>query len=262
VEAVVDEQATREGIWDVLNSHLLENTKIKPGDAVVIYYAGHGTVYPANRFRPRVRDHVEAILPIDRGEKKDGKMVPDIFDFELKGFLKRLNKSRTRNITVVFDCCYSGSMTRSTNNFRGNQQAGLENITSVHNPQSGPVAGQRDKLEEPSVKVRWSFPLVEIPPEMKELYYTERTSSLTSTKDLSTHVCIAACQDSEYAWEHRNEGAFTRLLLMRLAQLPISSTSYAQLEESFRGELTRQEPVIYGNTELKQSILFQIGASP
>jgi hypothetical protein len=213
---LLDEEATRNRIFHTLNTHLLENTKISRGDPVMIYFAGHGAVYPAHRFSNWDEGYVEAILPVDRGQTKDGEMVPDINDFELKKFFKQLNKKRTGNITVILDCAFSGGATR-------------------HLDKSKSLEGARSAV-----------PLLDIPDIIKKSYLSERKLILQSKEDTSTHVILAACQDHQYAWEYRDEGAFTSLLLRVFNRLPLSSTSYAQLEDSFRGQLARQEPVVYG----------------
>jgi hypothetical protein len=241
VKVVLDEQATREGIFRTLSNHLLENTSIKPGDPIVIYYAGHGTVYPANRFRHRDRGYVEAILPIDRDEQlANGERIPDIYDFELWKFLRQLNEKRTRNVTFISDCCHSGGATRSWSESAVSQREGNGSF----------------------MQVRRTGTVTDIPSYIKELYCSERDLVLQSKEDTITHVHIAACQDYESAWGNRNEGMFTKLLLCQFDELPLMITSYEQLEETFRDQLPRQHPVIYGRTDLKRCLLFQIVASP
>jgi uncharacterized protein (DUF2267 family) len=226
VVTLLDEEATRENIFEALNSHLLKNKRINRGDPVVIYYAGNGAVYPASRFRIEDEGYVEAILPVDRGQYKDGRMVPDIHDFELGDFLKRLSEKRTGNITVVFDSCtYS-------------------------------VAVRREIANGPPGKVRGANPLADIPSDIRELYRSKRDSLLRPKDHSSPHVYISACQDYEYAWEDQNEGMFTKLLLRLLNQLSLSSLSYEQLEEAFHDRIPRQQPVIYGTS--KRDLLFRI----
>jgi hypothetical protein len=223
-----DKAATRDGIFHALNTHLLWNTGINRGDPVVIYFAGHGASYPASHFGTDDTRRVEAILPVDRGQNgKDG-IISDIHDFELEKFLRELNAERTGNITVILDSCHSGGATRQVNQLRRNK------------PDLLPV----------------------IHPEIIDIYNSERNSLLQSEIDESTHICIAACRDYEYAWENYGGGMFTKLLLRLLQSLPMSSTTYAQLEESLLSqlsiELSRQHPVIYGSA--KQSLLFRIGS--
>jgi Caspase domain len=248
VKTLLDEDATREGIWNTLNIHLLENPNIGPRDPVVIYFAGHGTIYPAGRFTGKYseRGYVEAILPVDRGLQKDGEIIPDIYDFELRNFLRRLNMERTKNITLIFDCCHSQSMSR-----------GLEDSQSADKKGRGKCNSHSHRGDS---RVRSMSPITDIPPKIKALYLSERDSLLKSKAETWTHVMLAACRDNEFAWEDRNEGMFTKLLLCQFEELPILNTSYEDLEKRLDG-LPRQHPVIYGSPELKGSLLFQIGAS-
>jgi Caspase domain len=181
---------------------------------------------------------------VDRGTQAKSEFIPDIHDFEIRKFLKRLNEERTKNITVIFDCCHSGSMTRGIDESNSSESVRLGNHNSCSNPHNA----------------RMAPPIDHIPSKIKDLYLSERDLALQSKSAISTHVCMAACRDDELAWEDRNEGMFTKLLLCKLDELPLLSTSYEELEKRF-DQLPRQHPIIYASPELKRSLLFQIGTN-
>ncbi|EIM87035.1 uncharacterized protein STEHIDRAFT_56298, partial [Stereum hirsutum FP-91666 SS1] len=112
-----DSAATRSNILSSFASHLLNNDDIKHGDPILVYFAGHGTHY---LMRPREREkydtddgNYEAICPHDRGcIDPDGKKVRDIRDSTLGKMLLDLSLAKGNNITVILDCCHSGSGTR------------------------------------------------------------------------------------------------------------------------------------------------------
>jgi hypothetical protein len=100
-----DEEATREAILSELRS-LVEATN--RDDVVVIHYAGHGSqVTDREGDEPDGMD--ETILPHDTGRAPDENR--DITDDEIHEFLLQLGE-KTPFITLIFDCCHSGTITR------------------------------------------------------------------------------------------------------------------------------------------------------
>ncbi|KAG4252878.1 hypothetical protein FPRO03_08327 [Fusarium proliferatum] len=127
-----DQEASRKGILD---SWRLINSKCQPDDTLVIYYSGHGGIVedsskqePGNEagvegvkhtpwryqflvpidFRPdentHVGDEVEAVIESE-------KEFTGILDVEVKQLRAEASR-RTRNVTIILDCCHSGAMSR------------------------------------------------------------------------------------------------------------------------------------------------------
>jgi len=103
IRVLEEDKASRNGILQGL-SDLTE--KSKKGDIVFVYYSGHGSQV-RNTMSPEKNDFFdEAIVPSDA---IDGAKY--IRDKELAAvFNQMLDKGLL--LTVVFDCCHSGSMTR------------------------------------------------------------------------------------------------------------------------------------------------------
>jgi hypothetical protein len=97
-------QAKRDAIIQAFRSHLIGRSGA--GTVAVFYYAGHGS-----QMRDAGNDEDdgldETIVPQD--SRKPG--VYDLTDDELNGLLTELT-ARTKNVTVVLDCCHSGDGTR------------------------------------------------------------------------------------------------------------------------------------------------------
>jgi hypothetical protein len=110
VETLLGPRATRAGIlaaWDAIAAGA------RPDDAVAIYYAGHGalvlnTERQARRFE--LPASFRAICPTDYGESTDDDFR-GISSFELSIKLAAVT-AKTRNVTVILDCCYSGHLCR------------------------------------------------------------------------------------------------------------------------------------------------------
>src|SRR5207249_1910247 len=107
VTTLLNEQATRDGILAALDAL---TAAAGPGDVVVIHFSGHGS-----QIRDRERDEPdgwdETIVPSDSGRVPDPNR--DITDDEIYLRLRALAGRQTANITLLFDCCNSGTITRA-----------------------------------------------------------------------------------------------------------------------------------------------------
>lgn len=102
-----DDQATCDGILAGMES-LVEKTN--DGDIVVMVYSGHGSQRTdLEGDEPDGLD--ETIVPYDSG--RDPKENRDITDDMIHDWLVRLC-AKTDNVTLIFDCCHSATMTRDT----------------------------------------------------------------------------------------------------------------------------------------------------
>ncbi|KAJ7016293.1 hypothetical protein C8F04DRAFT_1163119 [Mycena alexandri] len=110
--------------WTIFHSHLIENTNINPGDAIIFYFAGHGSRVTAPTGWESNDDLIETICPHDQrisvNEVVQG--VPGIPDVTIAALLRELARCKGNNITVILDCCHSGDIdkdiwTRDSSNF-------------------------------------------------------------------------------------------------------------------------------------------------
>jgi hypothetical protein len=109
VHVLLDSQATRAGILREMER--VAERASDPGDVVVVYYSGHGSW-------PRDPDGDEQ--RVTPGDTADEALVPwDADDFQAAGELilddqihDWLRRIGTRNVTIVVDACYSGTLSR------------------------------------------------------------------------------------------------------------------------------------------------------
>ncbi|PBK92297.1 hypothetical protein ARMGADRAFT_1081075 [Armillaria gallica] len=116
-------------ILSVLHS-LINNNEIKHGDPIIIFAARHGFCYPMSDDNDNDNDndpdhegghdcesppkYVKAFCPIDHDTlDSNDDPVPDISDWELNTILSVLSCAKGHRITVLLDCCYAGSITRT-----------------------------------------------------------------------------------------------------------------------------------------------------
>ncbi|KAI0309848.1 hypothetical protein OF83DRAFT_1071404, partial [Amylostereum chailletii] len=107
-------EATRENIKECIRG-LATHPDIKKGDPILIFYAGHGSEAVPPRGWPAggPNKKIQMLVPYDfipsTVLSERGQGIPDI---TLSVLLTRIAKAKGDNITVILDCCYSGSGTR------------------------------------------------------------------------------------------------------------------------------------------------------
>lgn len=115
-------EATREGILAGIRQLIAET---QAGDAVVLYYSGHGGLVANPRHRPVVRDgrstegateprNFQFIVPTDLTRER----FAGVLSAELAALIAELT-TRTVNVTTIFDCCHSAKMVRGEFRPRG-----------------------------------------------------------------------------------------------------------------------------------------------
>ncbi|KAG6899196.1 hypothetical protein C0993_012399 [Termitomyces sp. T159_Od127] len=99
---------------------LADNSAISKDDPILIYYAGHGaeTDPPDHRWATSSENRkVQMLLPHDfvkNPERSEGIRGQGILDMTISKILSTIAENKSNNITVIFDCCHSGSGTRAT----------------------------------------------------------------------------------------------------------------------------------------------------
>ncbi len=104
ISILQNERATRANILTALEHWLVGSTK--PGDKVVFYYSGHG-----GQVRDTDGDEQdgldETLAPFDTDENQGNQITDD----EFSAVLARLSD---RDVTVIFDSCHSGTISRGS----------------------------------------------------------------------------------------------------------------------------------------------------
>lgn len=180
VLTLINEQATRANVVAAFRDHL---GQAGPGDTVLIYYSGHGSQNTtAVEFQSSTPDKRE------EGWVLYDSRLPgnyDLADKEIALLLETLGR-RNPEIVVVADSCHSGSVTRSTEDFKGWKPRfipGSKEPRPLESYLDGAYLqyrNQRDQLEPPRTR----------------------------------QILFSACANSEVAWESDEKcGVFTRALI-------------------------------------------------
>jgi caspase domain-containing protein len=192
----------------------LGSDAVSPGDRVFIYYAGHGSraaVITATGHAV----HREALVPVDAyRERADPGLL---FDFELTALLAAIT-TRTRNVTIILDCCHCAGATRH----------GAE------------ATAQRARFHALSGDPDWRAALPD--PERAEI------GGHTLSRGLGGCHVIAACLAHERAHEELRDGVthglLTRALIHALhgAAGDLHAVSWRQIWQAMRAEVEDRSP--------------------
>lgn len=170
----IGSNATRDGIlaaWQAIIS------ATSAADAVVIYYSGHGSYVKFEpdewEYHPR-RDSAKYIVPTDIEQSTEDDFR-GILDIELSCKLRDTTE-RTRNVTLILDCCFSGRMVRGPSN-------GIKLVSKY-----------------------WSTSeKYNIPKHAKGLRLDERNPGELLVEGNPNAVRIAAAASTEFAYEYENQ---------------------------------------------------------
>jgi hypothetical protein len=204
----------------------------KAGDIVYIHYSGHGarvkTSYPDLKGQNGLD---EAIVPLDIG--CGGQYLRDV---EIAILLNAMTNNKLI-VTVVLDCCHSGSITRSPGD---PQPRGIEQIDALAND-----SHQRTAIQIPEDQ----------PELMNSLKTTYRTVGREVWWDPRGYELFAACHLGKQAYEKCYQdghwhGVLTYNLLASL-KLGGANLTHGMLEQRLTAKVTQEQslqtPIFAGN---------------
>ncbi|KZV67675.1 hypothetical protein PENSPDRAFT_754732 [Peniophora sp. CONT] len=212
-----DENATRAAIVGNLRAlSSMRRGHIGPGssepvsrdDPFLIYYAGHGASGPAPDGWVTETDKISMLVPHDGSAGGSQEEVTrNIPDRAIGALLHELAEVRGDNITVIFDCCYSGSGTRESERDTPRMERGFELDEGTMVPST---------LDE----------------DIWGKVYEGRASGIPSglvQSGTRSHVLLAACGENEKAYEGYQRGIFTQVLLEELRKVKADKITYRDL---------------------------------
>ncbi|KAK0470741.1 caspase domain-containing protein [Armillaria novae-zelandiae] len=217
---------------------LATDSQIECGDNIIIFFSGHGTSYsfsedpqgadgiPDARRSSRFASPIEALCPADRGKPDDwGVPIPDISDREINGILHQISRNKGHQITVILDCCHSGSATRDI-------QAEVE-VKRV-----APLGSPEEMLNTAQESLSGY-------PDYQDVF------SEGWRPDNSSHVTLAACSGFQFAVETLVKGVYNGVFTRSLVDTLRSGyckkeTTYVDLNGALPWSLL-QRPVVTGD---------------
>ncbi len=226
---LVDSQASRASIRQALIA--LSDKVQSANDVVVVYYSGHGTQVPD--LDGDEDDGVdEALVPWDVVNIRDPHQV--ILDDSLGVWLGAL---RTRNVTVIVDACFSGTITRSL---------------GEEHPRGAPPLASANARPRPMAPESSADAIGTVRRDLKEIPFTVLTAA--AANELAV----------ELPWpdlDNRYSGVFTYALTRLLDEAAGSAIRYDAFIGLVRDDVrrwTRQTPQLEGSADARASRLFSV----
>ncbi|KAA1471784.1 hypothetical protein DENSPDRAFT_135841 [Dentipellis sp. KUC8613] len=202
---LLDEKATKRTIEDKFVSHLVSNPAIQSGDAILIYFAGHGTSVAApDGWCKNNALHTQILCPYDYDTKGKGGRVSGISDWSMHAMLHDLCQAKGDNITLLLDCCFSPARSR------------LNTLT------------RRCTRWTPTTKVTADDLYAGLWPGAQALKVPGHGQGFYQ-KTATTHVALLASSLGERAMEDKEGGRFTVALLEAKDSVQLHRTSCAEL---------------------------------
>ncbi|RXW17707.1 hypothetical protein EST38_g8147 [Candolleomyces aberdarensis] len=196
--------ATRGEIIAAFNG-LRNNPRIKPNDPILIYFAGHGGE-SGNSSAPKT----QSLIPVDFSPKK----VYPIPDRTVAALINGIAQKHGNNITVILDCCHSGSGTHGGSNDESTVRGCQLDDDAI------PDHLDRDILEDSPADTRGLS-----------------IAKGFAVKDMHSHILLAACSANELAREDAVKrgqdsdarGRFTFALLDLLRSVSPNQITYGDV---------------------------------
>jgi hypothetical protein len=204
---LLDNHATKQRIEDAFTEHLVNNSSIERGDALLIYFAGHGSCLtaPQDWYQHHSRTEiVEVLCPYDHDTKSTEGRIAGISSRSFNAMIEELATSKGNNITVFLDCCFS------------------------------PIQTTANILDRSIT--RWTRTVKTVPEDLyRGLWPSARGRPLSSKlgflQPSGSYTLFAACSAGEKAQEGKEGGRLTVSFLHAVPDLPLHRTSYVQLIE-------------------------------
>ncbi|KAH6913890.1 caspase domain-containing protein [Coprinopsis sp. MPI-PUGE-AT-0042] len=208
IKVLLDNQATKENIECAFMDHLVNNSSIQHGDAILVYFAGHGSHVPAPRdwyHGMRKQRTVEVLCTYDH-DIRDAQglgRIAGLSDRSVHAMLNDLAEAKGDNIAFIVDSCFNPSQTP-------------ENIRERSRTRWTPTAkATGDDL------YRGLWPSARADLQQSRFGFLEPSPT--------NYVVLAACSPGNIAVEGREGGHFTAAFLQAAAAVPLHRTSYVDL---------------------------------
>ena len=210
LKILTDEEATYDNIVTSFRDHLGQAGK---GDVALFYFSGHGVQEKISK------EFIDVFGKVEADGKNEALVCHDSYtpgvwalaDKEINALLADIAKDSGPHITVILDCCHSGSGTRNTD-----------------------LLGAKARLARPEF-------VTDRPLDSYCFYEKSHDIGMAiELPDAAPHVVISACEDRELAYElpfGRKQRGILSYNLIKTLEACNADISYAQLQNRVRAKV-------------------------
>ncbi|KIM78106.1 hypothetical protein PILCRDRAFT_603652 [Piloderma croceum F 1598] len=240
IRVLLDEQASRSAI--IAAFHDVQNDdRIARDEPIFIFYAGHGgeLAAPEGWEAGGPGRLIQTMIPQDYGEAM-GHEVHSIPDRTIAALIDGIAENKGNNITVVFDCCHAGSLSRDAVN------PAIWSKTVSHRSRTVML---EDKLVEDLDRNIWQ----------RKTSAGSKIAAGFVQKGLKSHVLLAACSALQKAREDERGGYFTSAFLALAQKEGVDKLVYSDVLYRM-DQILGQDPQCEGHYQNR--IFFDAKAPP
>ncbi|KAF7293005.1 hypothetical protein MIND_01199800 [Mycena indigotica] len=220
---LLDKHATKDNIEKAFLRHLVNNVAIQHGDAIIIYFAGHGSTVaaPEGWFYPGSRGGTaEVLCSYDFGQRN----VVGLSDRSLQSMIEELSKVKGDNIAVILDSCFAPVQSPTNVRARSQTRWTPSGKLTAKDLVTGLWEGAQKKPYPRGVG-----------------FYNAKSAAYT---------LLSACSKGEKAMESKDGGKFTSAFLETVRETPLHSASYSSLLQHILAKIKEyQRPFFSGATK-------------
>ncbi|PPR00906.1 hypothetical protein CVT26_015516 [Gymnopilus dilepis] len=241
IKTLLNAEATRSNILQAFDEMGSDPTIVK-GDALVVFYAGHGAERPVDPANPVVK--MQMLVPHDFSSDPMHRVAP-ITDRELERSIGNIAAEKGDNITVIFDCCHSASGTRDID-----QNSAVTVVRSIE------IEVDLHDSFDHSVPRDLPAEIAGMP--MPRQPQRKSTIDFRRPAGLQSHVLLSACGESEQAKETNGRGNFSVAFLKLLRTRSPDQLRYCDVV-TMMDAIQGQNPQIQGDNASR--VLFNAKAA-
>ncbi|KJA24870.1 hypothetical protein HYPSUDRAFT_38216 [Hypholoma sublateritium FD-334 SS-4] len=221
-----NEQATKSAMIKALKN-LATKEEIGKDDPILIYYAGHGSQFQApDDWGANLHSKIEMLLPYNFDLKGSESLEEQgLLDQTFSALLSDIALNKSNNVTVILDCCHSGSADRLIDLEAGSREVRIRRIDLPANYNLLKPEHINDNNHKGSARSSQAWHIC---------------------SDVS-HVLLAACERNDPAYETDDgHGVFTTALLKLLRDTSYENFTYRSLIKALPALPRSQKPQCLG----------------
>ncbi|KAF7335060.1 hypothetical protein MVEN_02256500 [Mycena venus] len=259
IRLLTDTDATRQCILDAFQAHLISNERICAGDALVFYFAGHGSRSVCLNTVVAPTGYVQTICPHDERQLYGSEFTYGIPHYTLHNLIQKLAASAAKGDEIKLAAAAKGSNINLAPPAKGNNIIII--LDSCHSEgTSRAVIPPNARCCEADIKhpIPANLDIEFFPKTGSGRHVEEHIPDGFIYKHMQSHVLLAACKADQFAGEEEIveasscrswQGRFTERLVRNLREARFGQLTYRELHRLIGNWPKEQDPQVEGKSQ-------------